>query len=271
LISSSGSRLQGRPCAPATDTADPPASPIWTADYVNARDSKLIAKTLTGSGSPTALWRAQRAPSSILPDFYWDYTNSDSVRLYDHGNVFYGGMDGWSMPLRQRRGPSSSRAPNTSYGQSRVWGVWNAYNRQPIYMKAGDSTGSWSYTTNGYRSANNSNANSVTTLTGLTEETVELRYQSFITSGSIANNNSTGGSIAIALNGSRVGTFGQFQFSQSSGGTINSDNQSLLASHHGLLAAGMNQAIAQESGLGVTGATFTGTESFMKLSAQYRA
>ncbi|MFB6449246.1 hypothetical protein [Bradyrhizobium tunisiense] len=61
--------------APSTDT-DPPANPIWTADYVNARDSKLIAKTLTGSGSPNGSVAGTAGSSSILPDFYWDYTNS---------------------------------------------------------------------------------------------------------------------------------------------------------------------------------------------------
>lgn len=61
--------------APSTDS-DPPSSPIWTADYVNARDSKLIAKTLTGSGSPNGAVAGTAGSSSILPDFYWDFTNS---------------------------------------------------------------------------------------------------------------------------------------------------------------------------------------------------
>jgi hypothetical protein len=393
---------------------DSSGNTIWTADPVKARDSSYVAKTLTGSGSPNGSVAGTAGSSDILPDFYWDYTNSilyvctttgtsttavwtavnassatatvpppqgrltlvsgspvvtsdqasktavyytpfvgNLVPIYNGttmlptefseltltlvsqhaANTIYdvfvfsnsgvvtivtgpawsvssaGGGDRGSgasttqltrikgllvnaVQMTARNGSTTYTVAanvatyvgsilidgtagqvscHTAYGQSRVWGVWNAYNRQPVYLKAGDSTASWSYTTNGYRSANNNNANSVTTLVGLTEEAVEFRYQSFISSGSIANNNSTGASIAIALNGSRVGTFGQFQFSQSSGGTINSDNQSLMASHHGILAAGMNQAIAQESGLGVTGATFSGTESFMKLTAQYRA
>jgi hypothetical protein len=393
---------------------DSSGNTIWTADPVKARDSSYVAKTLTGSGSPNGSVAGTAGSSDILPDFYWDYTNSilyvctttgtsttavwtavnassatatvpppqgrltlvsgspvvtsdqasktavyytpfvgNLVPIYNGttmlptefseltltlvsqhaANTIYdvfvfsnsgvvtivtgpawsvssaGGGDRGSgasttqltrikgllvnaVQMTARNGSTTYTVAanvatyvgsilidgtagqvscHTAYGQSRVWGVWNAYNRQPVYLKAGDSTASWSYTTNGYRSANNNNANSVTTLVGLTEEAVEFRYQSFISSGSIANNNSTGASIAIALNGSRVGTFGQFQFSQSSGGTINSDNQSLMAIHHGILAAGMNQAIAQESGLGVTGATFSGTESFMKLTAQYRA
>jgi hypothetical protein len=61
--------------APSTDT-DPPTSPIWSSDYVRARDSALIAKTLTGSGSPSGTVAGTAGSSSILPDFYWDYTNS---------------------------------------------------------------------------------------------------------------------------------------------------------------------------------------------------
>src|SRR5262245_51198409 len=61
--------------APSTDS-DPPTSPIWSSDYVRARDSALIAKTLTGSGSPNGSVAGTAGSASILPDFYWDYTNS---------------------------------------------------------------------------------------------------------------------------------------------------------------------------------------------------
>jgi hypothetical protein len=30
-----------------------------------------------------------------------------------------------------------------SYGQSRKWGIWNAFNRRRLYLKAGDSTATW--------------------------------------------------------------------------------------------------------------------------------
>lgn len=61
--------------APATDS-DPPSAPIWTADYVRSRDSALVAKTLTGSGSPNGSVAGTAGSASILPDFYWDFTNS---------------------------------------------------------------------------------------------------------------------------------------------------------------------------------------------------
>lgn len=49
---------------------------IWTADPVSHRDSLLVAKTITGSGSPNGSVAGTAGSSSVLPDFYWDYTNS---------------------------------------------------------------------------------------------------------------------------------------------------------------------------------------------------
>lgn len=66
-----------------------------------------------------------------------------------------------------------------SYGQSRKWGIWNAYNREPIYVKAGDPTVNWNVPSNsGFRPSNNNSANSITPFTGLPEETV---FGDFIT------------------------------------------------------------------------------------------
>jgi hypothetical protein len=48
---------------------------IWTADPISCRDGDLVAKTLTGSGSPNGAVAGTAGSASILPDFYWDYTN----------------------------------------------------------------------------------------------------------------------------------------------------------------------------------------------------
>jgi hypothetical protein len=54
---------------------DADGNTVWTADPVSARDSSLIAKTITGSGSPNGTVAGTAGSGSILPDFYWDYTN----------------------------------------------------------------------------------------------------------------------------------------------------------------------------------------------------
>jgi len=307
--------------APSTDT-DPPTSPIWTADPVSHRDSQLVAKTLTGSGSPNGSVAGTAGSASILPDFYWDYTNSilyvctttgttstavwtainassataavpppqgrltltsatpvvtgdvtaatavyytpfvgNLVPIYNGttmiptefseltlslvashaANIIYdlfvfsnSGVltlvsgPAWSVSTAGSgaRGSGASttqltrikgmwvnavsitgRNGSTTYsiganlatyvgsmymdgsngqlsvhgtfGQSRKYGLWNAYNRSPITVKAGDATASWTAggTQGGtLRPANNATANSITLFSGLPEEGVAVSY-----------------------------------------------------------------------------------------------
>lgn len=64
-----------------------------------------------------------------------------------------------------------------AFGQSRKWGIWNAYNRRPLYLKAGDSTSSWSYNTTTIRASNNASANSLTVFSGLAEEIYDIFFE----------------------------------------------------------------------------------------------
>lgn len=65
-----------------------------------------------------------------------------------------------------------------SYGQSRQWGVWNAYNRRPIILQVGDSTASWTYAPgSGFRSSNNDSTNQGIVLCGLAEELVRTAFR----------------------------------------------------------------------------------------------
>lgn len=67
-----------------------------------------------------------------------------------------------------------------AYGQSRKWGVWNAYNRVPVYLKAGDGTASWTYTTAAYRQSNNAAANKLTLFSGLAEDVYDLLFSASV-------------------------------------------------------------------------------------------
>jgi hypothetical protein len=64
----------------------------------------------------------------------------------------------------------------TAYGQSRRWDIWNAYNRQPTYLKAGDPADSTWIVNNAsaIHAYNTSSANSITVFAGLPEETVKF-------------------------------------------------------------------------------------------------
>ncbi len=74
---------------------------------------------------------------------------------------------------------------HTTYGQSRKWGVWNAYNRRKIILQAGDSTSLWNYLTNTIRASNGSSANSLTVFSGLPEEPFEISFNQSVQAGTV--------------------------------------------------------------------------------------
>src|SRR6185437_9645268 len=81
-----------------------------------------------------------------------------------------------------------------AYGQNRKWGIWNAYNRVPVYLKCGDPTASWTYTTATIRASNNAPAaysgaafnvgsgtscNGGSILVGLAEECTKIEFNQY--------------------------------------------------------------------------------------------
>lgn len=63
-----------------------------------------------------------------------------------------------------------------SGGSATVMGLWNAYNRVPIFSRSQDSTASWSYTTGTWRSADNSTSNRITFIDGLQQSFLGCSY-----------------------------------------------------------------------------------------------
>lgn len=83
-----------------------------------------------------------------------------------------------------------------TYGQSRKWGIWNAYNRQKITLQVGDATSSWTYTTSAWRQARATAANVMTAFVGLPEET----FKSFHKQNVYATGTGGGYAIGIGVN-----------------------------------------------------------------------
>lgn len=71
-----------------------------------------------------------------------------------------------------------------SYGQSRKWGLWNAYNRKRIELLMGDATAAWNYTTNTIRQSNAAAGNTLATFAGLPEEAVDIAFRQKVIGGS---------------------------------------------------------------------------------------
>lgn len=79
-----------------------------------------------------------------------------------------------------------------SGGTNNILGLYNAYNRVPVFSFAGDSTSSWTYGSATWRGANNSASNRITWLDGLKQSNVSASYGITINSPT-----STNGSVGI--------------------------------------------------------------------------
>lgn len=154
-----------------------------------------------------------------------------------------------------------------SFGQSRKWGLWNAYNRRPIYLKAGDSTATWSYNTATIRESNGATANSLTVFSGLAEEIYDLRFEQSI---AMADDGLT--SAMLARNG--VGWNSTTAFSGKSG-LVSSErdqdtNGSLISRFLQVPSLGINVVTALERGAGTgSSITWAGGEDDMLLVAKW--
>lgn len=148
-----------------------------------------------------------------------------------------------------------------SYGQSRKWGIWNAYNRANLLLQAGDGTSSWTYATNTIRPSNNSTANSMSIFCGLAEEQVHVNFTQFISVISTA----AGTPIGIGWNSTTAysGRTGEMSSGSGTRGPI------LSAEYLAAPALGVNVTTCLEEGLSGT-VTFNGTITDMLLISQWR-
>ncbi len=151
-----------------------------------------------------------------------------------------------------------------AWGQSRKWGIWNAYNRKEIILKAGDATASWTYNTATFRASNNAAANSLTIFSGLDEELFDLTFVQFI-----STNSTTGG---VAENGigynSTSAVSGKVGTMQANGASNAGSDAS--ARHIAAPALGIQTITALEKGTGNATNTWSGAETKMMLTARYR-
>lgn len=147
---------------------------------------------------------------------------------------------------------------NRSYGQSRKWGVWNAYSRQPIILTGGDPTASWVYT-GAFRFSNNNVSNFISSFMGLQEEQVSAAFIQKVALGTLGQN-------GVGFNSSTTpfGVLGNFQ--NSNAGSVGGN---MVASLINLPQIGSNNYNMLESG-GGGGSTFFGAAGQMQLSITYR-
>lgn len=159
-----------------------------------------------------------------------------------------------------------------SFGQSRKWGLWNAYNRQPIILKAGDSTASWTYNSGTVRASRGDSTNSLTIFSGLQEETYDIQFSQNSTNASDTSLVNTGFTIGIGLNSTTVmsGKRGM-SFLIDDSGTGGASGEGSGNGFARLISAprlGIDVITALETGNAVL-ATILGGEDDMMLSARW--
>jgi|ERR1700722_780287 len=153
-----------------------------------------------------------------------------------------------------------------SWGQTRKWGLWNAYNRSPITVQCGDSTANWGYTTATIREANGSTANTIVIFSGLAEEPYALTYNDKAQTAA-----ATACGMTIGLGYNTTTAFAGVQGSYSSGvSTQLNISVSLTSSYPAAPSLGINNVYALEQAVAPGGATMIGTTASMLLQAQWR-
>lgn len=163
-----------------------------------------------------------------------------------------------------------------SFGQNRKYGVWNAFNRVPIILQAGDSTASWIYTTASFRASNNTPSsfsstsynvgsgtacNGINIVHGLAEEYVDSVFSQ------ACDASTTSRQVLLGIGYNSVTAASGLQGSS----FINGTNQ--IGAGPAFIAApalGLNILTSLEKGDGTAAGTFVGTSASMLLKAAYR-
>jgi len=86
----------------------------------------------------------------------------------------------------------------TTAGQSRKWGIWNAYNRQQINILVADPNSVWSGTSSTWIASHSNTNNVAATVIGLAEESISADFQQYVSaviSGAVSTAN-----IGVGLN-----------------------------------------------------------------------
>lgn len=152
-----------------------------------------------------------------------------------------------------------------SFGQSRKWGLWNAYNRRPIVLQMGDATANWAYSTNTIRQSRADATNTVAVFTGLAEEVFDISFNQTV---QLTTTGNTIAQIGIGWNSTTV--FSGRHGNTSVGTIANTPAFDINARYINPPALGINNVNSLENSNGSTTDTFLGTSGSMLLIAAYR-
>lgn len=104
--------------------------------------------------------------------------------------------------------------------------VWNLYNRVDEFLRAQDTTDTWTYGTGSFRQANGSTANQLAMVRGLDEDAVEVRAEAHT---AYTADSGHGMTFGIGVNSTTVNSATAFGQSGSNGGGIATSGRSFAA------------------------------------------
>lgn len=208
-----------------------------------------------GSGSRGAAAAITRLAGVWVNDAAITLTNNGAPTACSSGQGIYLG----SLLIDSAAGNVSCLP---SVGQSRKWGVWNAYNREPIPLRATDTTATWTSTSASWRASNGNSNNVIQTFSGLPEESVGCLFVQTKTDTTTTNDGRIG--IGVNVTTSPSGKVGRGAVNT---GTIQYFD--LTATHTLLPTIGLNNIQCIEFG-GASAGNFLGTETSMVMTVSWR-
>ncbi len=220
-----------------------------------------------GSVTPGSGARGVGAATTELSNFLGVKVNTNTITLGYGSSTYIGISSGAAIWLGSIYCSSAAGTVtcHRGYGQNRVWGISNGYNKQNNFLKMGDGSSNWNYTSATVRVSNNSTGNSIVVFNSNTDEVCEA---SFVQSGF-----GYGGSGGIPPTyGNGIGYNSTNTYSGKRG-TLNNANASQttadMAANYTLVPQmGVNVLYSVESAGG--NFTWSGTEAAMLCVAKWR-
>lgn len=161
-------------------------------------------------------------------------------------------------------------------GQSRKWGVWNAYNRNRVTLLCTDATSTWNGVNSTVRQSNGAAGNFVSAFMGLPEEYIDGRFVQTIY-GAVNGTTATQARAQIGIGLNVTNAFSGFTGENNvqctlAGGITLTNGSSAVASYTMPPSIGLNNLNACEAAIvGTSNNTFVGGGANMVLSASWMA
>ena len=273
--------------------------PIWNGSLFKQIVFSELTATLTAAGSPLSaiqdecVFSNNGVPTLVTGPTWTTATAGSGNRGTGAGTAQlsrlqgiwvnavsmtgYNGLSSYSIPANQCTYVGSLAIDATAgqvsayrtVGQSRKWGIWNAYNRQAIQLGAQDPTASWASAPTTWRESRGQTTNFAQVFSGLPEEIIDVEFNQTVLQA--FNASSAQANIAIGLNSTTVPS-GKVGFAIA-GNTTTQGNSGMDAKAQYTLPAsniGINNLnMLEQAPVGTTTNTFEGSTD-MIMTASWR-